>query len=710
MAELLDCFKTLHLLSDKGIATLTRVLDRLLDQERLVLCEKCCKTINYPMKIKVELLTGFQEAHKSLKSYIEDVTENPRVAYEEVMHDQDSAEFKTGLTLLNLFRELFEKLVPALRPASAELETLVEEMLPMNDLKGNSARMVLSSLEDEVYESVCASLFSSEKHLEEKHQPAESNRMQRKFSTTRLTRRARFGRKAFLQERSQQNRADNDDGGGSGGWSDDDFEYEDPNVQSAADRLVHRPQRAGDAVVVENESDLRLDPGQRVTRSTMNQVKPRLMNMRATLGAVDMKAALFATANTSAVKLYVTKRTKLIHHCERLMDIYTLSAASITVCGVLSEMLRGEKMFSSATRGLSNMLGHLIRTGLPLFERALSFEKNLMRDCVYRMSRNRLVANRIDEIMNRIVYKTRMLDAVASAFDFYVFPRSMKCSGGGVKHIACCHIDHRIIATAGYDGAVRIFNTLNGKCLAEFYGHSSIVVWVTFSSDDRFLVSASFDCTMKIWDSKSGNCRGTLDGHDDSILSADLSDDDKLLVSASMDGTVRLWGVSSGKCLRVYRAHSKGTWVKSCAFVDGGLVSGGLDGRVVFWNFEDEDPAAVWIEHKDYVLDIKAHGRFIVTTSKDKTMHIIDTRSKAITRVIRSKFSTWFNAIDISIDGKVAIASNFDNYILFYEMKSAKVLRSLRTHNVGNLCTKLSRNGRTLFVGTQDGKVQVLRL
>ena len=106
----------------------------------------------------------------------------------------------------------------------------------------------------------------------------------------------------------------------------------------------------------------------------------------------------------------------------------------------------------------------------------------------------------------------------------------------------------------------------------------------------------------------------------------------------------------------------------------------------------------------------KQLGAFAVTTSKDKTMHIIDTRSKSINRIIRSKHSTWFNALDISDDGKFIMASNFDNYVVFYDMSSAKVLRTLRVHNVGNLCVKLVRNGRLLLIGTQDGHVQVIRL
>ena len=45
------------------------------------------------------------------------------------------------------------------------------------------------------------------------------------------------------------------------------------------------------------------------------------------------------------------------------------------------------------------------------------------------------------------------------------FRKILRCHPGGVKCIACSHIDVNIVATAGYDGVIRLFNVLTGRVL-----------------------------------------------------------------------------------------------------------------------------------------------------------------------------------------------------------------------------------------------------
>jgi WD40 repeat protein len=53
------------------------------------------------------------------------------------------------------------------------------------------------------------------------------------------------------------------------------------------------------------------------------------------------------------------------------------------------------------------------------------------------------------------------------------------------------HLDNQYVLTGGYDQALRIWDTSNGKCLAQFIGHQSIITWCQFSSLDAWIASGN---------------------------------------------------------------------------------------------------------------------------------------------------------------------------------------------------------------------------
>ena len=60
--------------------------------------------------------------------------------------------------------------------------------------------------------------------------------------------------------------------------------------------------------------------------------------------------------------------------------------------------------------------------------------------------------------------------------------------------------DGKLIATAGYDGSIRLWNFKTRKLVSEFEGHSKPAVCVTFSADGQTLATSGFDRLIKVWD------------------------------------------------------------------------------------------------------------------------------------------------------------------------------------------------------------------
>jgi WD40 repeat protein/serine/threonine protein kinase len=142
--------------------------------------------------------------------------------------------------------------------------------------------------------------------------------------------------------------------------------------------------------------------------------------------------------------------------------------------------------------------------------------------------------------------------------------------------------DSRLLAVAGFDSLVRLWDPATGKEVRILRGHNFPVLSVAFHPDGRRLASAGAE--IKIWDTVSGKEVRTIKGHRGKVWSVAFSRDGSWLASASEDRTVKLWDAASGKEIYTLRGHMDG--VGSVAFSPDGrrLASASSDGTVKLWD------------------------------------------------------------------------------------------------------------------------------
>lgn len=101
--------------------------------------------------------------------------------------------------------------------------------------------------------------------------------------------------------------------------------------------------------------------------------------------------------------------------------------------------------------------------------------------------------------------------------------------------------DGLLIASAGFDNHVKLWNARDGKFINTLRGHVAAVYQCAFSPDSRLLVTGSKDTTLKVWDMRTHKLSVDLPGHKDEVYAVDWSPDGQKVGSGGKDKAVRIW-------------------------------------------------------------------------------------------------------------------------------------------------------------------------
>lgn len=146
--------------------------------------------------------------------------------------------------------------------------------------------------------------------------------------------------------------------------------------------------------------------------------------------------------------------------------------------------------------------------------------------------------------------------------------------------------DGHLIAVAGEDKCIRLWDVRTGKAVHQFQGHSDAALCMAFTSDGDWMVSGGRDNTIRVWEMRTGQLVRTVSGHTFHVSGVALRRDNRVLATSSWDHSIKLWEMESGDLL--LNIESEGVRFTGVEFLPDGtrLVAGCADKSVCVIPFE----------------------------------------------------------------------------------------------------------------------------
>ncbi len=222
----------------------------------------------------------------------------------------------------------------------------------------------------------------------------------------------------------------------------------------------------------------------------------------------------------------------------------------------------------------------------------------------------------------------------------------------------------------GSDGVVSSASTLANQ-------HDDVIQYLAFSPDGKLLASAGYDRLIKLWDLTAGKPLHVLKDHSDSLYSLAFSPDSKLLASGGADRAVKVWDVATGN--RLYTLGESTDWVYAVAWSPDGkhLAAAGVDRSIRVWEvdraggritasvFAHEGPVSRLVYSRD--------GKTLYSLSEDGSAKAWDAATMVERKVYARQPETPL-VLALSPDQKQLAMGRYDGVVVLLDVATGKVV------------------------------------
>jgi WD40 repeat protein len=272
-----------------------------------------------------------------------------------------------------------------------------------------------------------------------------------------------------------------------------------------------------------------------------------------------------------------------------------------------------------------------------------------------------------------------------------------------------------VAAAGGYfrdrKGLARLWRADTGKEAVRLTGHAAYIQGIRFFPDDDRVATAGFDGTVRIWDTTTGKALTEMNVGS-AVNGLDVSRDGGLVATGTSSGALTLWEPENGKWIHDLRTD--GSPVHTVAFSPDGktLASGGADSVISLWNVADRKitrelpaPGEYGRLGRTRAIAPSGDGEFVVVAYDTGTLAGVNIASETVVWKRQSPQNEFPTAIVISPDKKRVLVGYENGAARLHSAAEGAVLLDLQSLPARVSAVALA--GELLAAGDTKGRVRL---
>lgn len=270
------------------------------------------------------------------------------------------------------------------------------------------------------------------------------------------------------------------------------------------------------------------------------------------------------------------------------------------------------------------------------------------------------------------------------------------------------HPNGRLLATAGDDHFVRLWDLKTGRQLRRLEGHKDWIKALAFSPDGNLLASAGNDYQVILWDVAEGRQSNSIVLPGKAVASIAFNRSGSKIAVVGFNRSTNICQVSTGQVIEELDSPCRDMRCIAFSNDDQLIVGAGRNGRLAVHDVGQRIELALFQAHQQRVRAIAftRGGQQIITAGEDRTIRIWNRKDFRLEREISTGNSKVMSMVVLN-DGRVATGGS-DNGVSIWDLSAGTRTQLLKGHT-GSVVA-LDQHNRILVSGSFDTSVRVWRL